>query len=63
MPMYHINVRTESRIASTVDVERESLTELRIEMARYVGELRSCRALWMVPSPGYRAPRRVLDEL
>jgi hypothetical protein len=39
MPLYHINVRTESHIASTVDVERESLTELRLEMARYVGEL------------------------
>jgi hypothetical protein len=39
MPIYHINVRTESHIASTVDVERESLTELRLEMARYVGEL------------------------
>jgi hypothetical protein len=39
MPIYHINVRTESHIASTVDVERESLTELRLEMARFVGEL------------------------
>jgi hypothetical protein len=39
MPVYHINVRTESHIASTVDVERESLTDLRLEMARYVGEL------------------------
>jgi hypothetical protein len=39
MPIYHINVRTESHIADTLDVERESLTDLRIEMARFVGEL------------------------
>jgi hypothetical protein len=39
MPIYHINVRTESHIADTLDVEKESLTDLRIEMARFVGEL------------------------
>jgi hypothetical protein len=39
MPVYHINIRTESHIATTVDVERDSLTELRLEMASFVGEL------------------------
>jgi hypothetical protein len=39
MPLYHINIRTESHIASTVDVERENLTGLRLEMASFVGEL------------------------
>ena len=39
MPIYHISVRTESHIADTLDVERESLTALRLEMARFVGEL------------------------
>jgi hypothetical protein len=39
MAMYHINVRTESHIASTVDFERGSLNELRLEMAQFVGEL------------------------
>jgi hypothetical protein len=39
MPLYHINIRTESHIAATLDVEEESLTDLRLEMARFVGEL------------------------
>jgi hypothetical protein len=39
MPTYHINIRTESHIASTVDVDRASLTDLRLEMAQFVGEL------------------------
>jgi hypothetical protein len=39
MPLYHINIRTESHIANTLDVERASLTELRLEMAAFVGEL------------------------
>jgi hypothetical protein len=39
MPKYHINVRTESHIASTVTVERDSHTELRVEMAQFTGEL------------------------
>jgi hypothetical protein len=39
MPNYHINVRTVSHIASSVEVEKETLMELRLEMARYVGEL------------------------
>jgi hypothetical protein len=39
MPLYHINIRTESHIANTLDVERASLTELRLEMAVFVGEL------------------------
>jgi hypothetical protein len=39
MPKYHINVRTESHIATTVDVERDDHTALRIELAQFVGEL------------------------
>jgi hypothetical protein len=39
VPIYHINIRTDSHIADAVDVERESLTELRVEMASFVGEL------------------------
>jgi hypothetical protein len=37
--IYHINVRTESHIATSVDVEMADLTALRLEMARFVGEL------------------------
>lgn len=39
MPLYHINVRTESHIATSVEVDRDDLKALRIEMARFVGEL------------------------
>lgn len=39
MPVYNINVRTESHIATTLRAERETLADLRIEMARFVGEL------------------------
>jgi hypothetical protein len=39
MPTYNINVRTASHIADTTPVERTTLGELRLEMARFVGEL------------------------
>ncbi|TRW14753.1 DUF6894 family protein [Glacieibacterium frigidum] len=39
MALYHINIRTESHIAECIDVERDDLTGLRLEMARFVGEL------------------------
>jgi hypothetical protein len=39
MPRYHIELRTQSHVATTLDVDREDLTELRVEMARFVGEL------------------------
>jgi hypothetical protein len=39
MSAYRINIRTESHIADSVDVEMENLTDLRVEMARFVGEL------------------------
>jgi hypothetical protein len=39
MSAYHINIRTESHIADSVEVEMENLTDLRVEMARFVGEL------------------------
>jgi hypothetical protein len=36
---YNINIRTASHIADTVTVEKENLTELRLEMGIFVGEL------------------------
>ncbi|WP_217430837.1 DUF6894 family protein [Sphingomonas bacterium] len=36
---YNINIRTESHIADTLRVDKDDLTELRIELARFVGEL------------------------
>lgn len=39
MAKYHIELRTENTVWDTLDVERENLTELRIELARFVGEL------------------------
>jgi hypothetical protein len=39
MPRYHINMRTEAHIAQTLDAERDDHTALRIELARFVGEL------------------------
>lgn len=39
MATYHINIRTESHIADTVELEMDDLTELRLELARFVGEL------------------------
>jgi hypothetical protein len=39
MSVYNINVRTASHIADTHQVEKTDLTELRVEMARFVGEM------------------------
>ncbi|HEX8382561.1 MAG TPA: hypothetical protein VF592_04205 [Sphingomonas sp.] len=39
MTIYYLNVRTESHIATSLKVEQADLTGLRIEMARFVGEL------------------------
>jgi hypothetical protein len=39
MSMYYINIRTDSHIASTTEFETDSLTQLRLEMARFVGEI------------------------
>jgi hypothetical protein len=39
MAIYHINIRTESHIASQTPFETDSLTDLRIEMARFIGEV------------------------
>jgi hypothetical protein len=39
MATYRINIRTESHIADTLEVETDDLTELRLELARFVGEL------------------------
>lgn len=49
VPVFHIALRTESTISETLDVERDSLTELRIELAHFVGELLKAHAqqLWV----------------
>lgn len=39
MPLYHIELRTADRVWDTVDMERDDLTALRIEMAKFVGQL------------------------
>ena len=49
MPNYYINVRTESHISATVSIEKEGHTELRIEVATFVGDLLKDHAeqLWV----------------
>ncbi|WP_118858345.1 DUF6894 family protein [Sphingomonas mesophila] len=49
MPKYHIALRTESIVSETLDVERANLTELRIEVAQFVGQLLSDHAneIWV----------------
>jgi hypothetical protein len=39
MPKFNINIRTQSHIAKTLTVERGGHTAIRIELARFVGEL------------------------
>jgi hypothetical protein len=39
MAVYHINVRTESHIADKLSVEKDSRKAIRVELARFVGEL------------------------
>jgi len=39
LPTYHIALRTESHVRETLEVDRTDLTALRIELARFVGEL------------------------
>jgi hypothetical protein len=39
MAQYNIELRTESHVAETLKVEMEDLTALRIEVARFVGEM------------------------
>jgi len=39
MKNYNINIRTESHIAETLKVDSDDLTGLRVELARFVGEL------------------------
>jgi hypothetical protein len=36
---YSINIRTESHIADSLVVEKDDVTALRLELARFVGEL------------------------
>lgn len=39
MPKYHIALRTESTVSDTLEIEHADLTALRIELARFVGEM------------------------
>jgi hypothetical protein len=39
MARYNIQLRTESHVANALQVDRDDLTALRIELARFVGEL------------------------
>lgn len=39
MARYNIELRTESHVSETLEVDKSDLTELRIEVARFVGEL------------------------
>lgn len=39
MPKYNIELRTRDRVWDTFTIERADATALRIEMARFVGEL------------------------
>jgi hypothetical protein len=39
MALYHIELRTADQVWETLDVERSDLDGLRLEMARFVGEL------------------------
>ncbi|MCA1200173.1 hypothetical protein K9B35_19570 [Sphingomonas sp. R647] len=39
MTTYNINVRTDSHIGDTTRIEADDLTQLRVKMARFVGEL------------------------
>jgi hypothetical protein len=49
MAKYHIALRTETTVWKTLDVERASLTDLRTELARFVGELLNehARKIWV----------------
>lgn len=39
MPRYFIGLRSETHLNETLQVERDDLTSLRIELARFVGDL------------------------
>jgi hypothetical protein len=39
MAMYYFNIRTDSHVASRTEYETDDLTSLRIELARFVGEV------------------------
>jgi hypothetical protein len=39
MPKYHIELRTSDQVWETLDITRKDLKALRIEMAKFVGEM------------------------
>lgn len=49
MARYNIELRTESHVSKTLQVEKADLTELRVEVARFVGDLLKAHAnqIWV----------------
>jgi hypothetical protein len=39
VPRYHIELRSTSHVASTVEIDRDGLAGVRVEVAQFVGEL------------------------
>jgi hypothetical protein len=39
MPRFHIELRSTSHVATTLEVDRDDLAAVRVEVARFVGEL------------------------
>ena len=55
MPKFHIALRSESTVSETLDVERDDLTDLRIELASFVGELlkEHAQQIWVDETGGW----------
>jgi hypothetical protein len=60
MPLYHIELRTAGQVWETLDVQRDDVPALRIEMARFVGELLKDHALKVWEDQDWRVD--VTDE-
>ena len=39
MPIFHLELRSTSHVASTLEIERDDLDAVRVEVAQFVGEL------------------------
>lgn len=39
MPRFHIELRSTSHVATTLEIDRDDLAGVRVEVARFVGEL------------------------
>lgn len=60
MPRYNIEVRTASHVATSVPIEAADLTALRIELAKFVGELLKDHAIQIWVDEDWRVD--VTDE-